>query len=170
MRRLVATLTLALIGTTVAAQEGLKRFTVEALFEDEALELEQLSNLMCLPDGEHLIYRTSRGEERLTWRRNEPFLDSPQDNPKGYRASAPLTYAENLAGALLLVHGAMDKNVQVHESLQLIGNFAAAGKSFGLVVYPRTPNGVLKSHFDFHIRRLKIDFFRRYLHYRLGAI
>jgi dipeptidyl aminopeptidase/acylaminoacyl peptidase len=170
MGRLVAALTLALIGTTAAAREGLKQFTFETLSENKALELEQPSNLLWSPDGACVSYWTSRDTEKLTWGRSEPVLDRPQDNPKGYRTSAPLTYTENSTCTLLLVHRAVDNNVQDHESPQLVGNFAAADKAFRLVVDPRTPRGVPRSHFDFHLRRLKIEFFGQYLHDELGAI
>ena len=61
--------------------------------------------------------------------------------------------------------------VAAQEGLKrLIGKFATAGKSFGRVVDPRTPHGVLESQFGFHLRRLKVDFPGQYLHYKLGAI
>jgi dipeptidyl-peptidase-4 len=93
----------------------------------------------------------------------ERYMDTPQDNPEGYRESAPLTYAENLGGALLVVHGTMDNNVHFQNSLQLIGKLAAADKDFELMVYPRTRHGVRRSQFAPHFHRLKVDFLQRHL-------
>jgi dipeptidyl-peptidase-4 len=93
----------------------------------------------------------------------ERYMDTPQDNAEGYKASAPLTYAENLEGALLLAHGAMDNNVHFQNTLQLIGRLAAANRSFDLVVYPRTRHGVRRSKYALHFHRLKVDFLKRYL-------
>ena len=93
----------------------------------------------------------------------ERYMDTPQDNPEGYKASAPLTYAENLEGALLLVHGAMDNNVHLQNSLQLIGKLAAADNAFEFMVYPQTRHGVRRSKYALHFHRLKINFLRRNL-------
>jgi hypothetical protein len=163
MRRPVATLTLALIGTTVAAQEGLKRFTVEALFEDKAIDLEQLSNLMRLTDGGHLSYWTSRDDEKLTWGRNEPDLNNPQYDLNGYRPPAPLTYTQKSKAILLLVHGTMDNEVHVQQSLPFNSEFAAADKLIELMIFPRTRHDVIRSRFALHFHRLIADSFNRYL-------
>ncbi len=93
----------------------------------------------------------------------ERYMDTPQDNPEGYKESAPLAYADNLSGALLLAHGTMDNNVHLQNSLQLIGKLAAADKSFELMIYPRTRHGIRRSPFAPHFHRLKIDFLKRNL-------
>jgi dipeptidyl-peptidase-4 len=98
----------------------------------------------------------------------ERYMDTPEDNPEGYEASAPLTYAEDLEGALLLAHGAMDNNVHLQNSLQLIGRLAAADKSFELMIYPNTRHGVRRSKNALHFHRLKVDFLKRYLLDGLG--
>jgi dipeptidyl-peptidase-4 len=68
MRRIFSLLVLALIPVTAAAEEPLKKLTLEALFEDEQLELERFTNLEWLPGSQHIIYLTSRGEEKTLWR------------------------------------------------------------------------------------------------------
>jgi dipeptidyl-peptidase 4 len=68
MRAFVSLLSALLIAATAAAGEPLERLSLEALFEDDALELEQLSGVTWLPDGEHFIYFTSKGGERTLWR------------------------------------------------------------------------------------------------------
>ena len=90
-------------------------------------------------------------------------MGTPQDNPEGYEESAPLTYADNLEGALLVVHGTMDNNVHLQHSLQLVGKLAAADKTFELMVYPRTRHGVRRSQFALHFHRLKVEFLKRHL-------
>ena len=93
----------------------------------------------------------------------ERYMDTPEDNPQGYEASAPLTWAGNLEGPLLLVHGAMDNNVHLQNTLQLIGKLATADKAFELMVYPDTRHGVRLSSFALHFHRLKVDFLKRNL-------
>ncbi|HSM51988.1 MAG TPA: DPP IV N-terminal domain-containing protein, partial [Thermoanaerobaculia bacterium] len=68
MRAFVSLLSALLIAASTAAEEPLQRLSLEALFEDDALELEQLSGVTWLPDGEHFIYFTSKGGERTLWR------------------------------------------------------------------------------------------------------
>ena len=115
------------------------------------------------------VYRAGIAYAPVTdWRHydtiyTERYMDTPQDNPKGYEESAPLTHAENLSGALLLAHGSMDNNVHFQNTLQLIGKLAAADKRFELMVYPRARHGIRRSQFAPHFHRLKIDFLRRNL-------
>jgi len=68
MRRIFSLLVLALIPVMAATEEPLEKLTLEALFEDKALELERFTNLEWLPDSQHIIYLTSRGEEKTLWR------------------------------------------------------------------------------------------------------
>ncbi len=98
----------------------------------------------------------------------ERYMDSPTDNPVGYRDSAPLTFATKLKGSLLLAHGTMDNNVHFQQTLQLIGKLAAADRSFELVVYPRTRHGVRRSQFALHFHRLKVDFLKEQLLKNIG--
>jgi dipeptidyl-peptidase-4 len=57
-----------LFATSSLAQVPLKRLTLEALFEEKALEVERFADPMWLPDGEHVLYWTSRGTEGSLWR------------------------------------------------------------------------------------------------------
>jgi dipeptidyl-peptidase-4 len=93
----------------------------------------------------------------------ERYMDTPEENPEGYESSAPLTWAENLRGALLLAHGSMDNNVHLQNTLQLVGSLAKADKRFELMVYPRTRHGVRRSTFALHFHRLKTEFLVRHL-------
>ncbi|MFV2072709.1 MAG: DPP IV N-terminal domain-containing protein [Thermoanaerobaculales bacterium] len=93
----------------------------------------------------------------------ERYMDTPEDNADGYRASAPLTYAESLASPLLLVHGAMDNNVHLQNTLQLIDRLAKADKTFELMVYPEARHGIRRSQFKLHFHRLKVNFLKRHL-------
>ena len=90
-------------------------------------------------------------------------MDTPQENPEGYAASAPLNQTEKLDSALLLVLGSMDNNVHPQNTMQLVGKLAAAKKNFELMIYPQTRHGVRRSSFAPHFHRLKVDFLRRHL-------
>ena len=93
----------------------------------------------------------------------ERYMDTPEDNAEGYEASAPLTWTDKLEGPLLLVHGSMDNNVHLQNTLQLVGKLGAADKTFELMIYPQTRHGVRLSSFALHFHRLKVDFLTRNL-------
>jgi len=93
----------------------------------------------------------------------ERYMDRPQDNPEGYERSAPIIAAEKLAGRLLLVHGTMDNNVHMQNTLRLVDKLASAGLTFDLMLYPRVRHGVRVSHFKLQFHRLKTEFLERHL-------
>jgi dipeptidyl-peptidase-4 len=67
----------------------------------------------------------------------ERYLGLPQENPAGYRDSAPLTYAANLKDRLLIVHGLADNNVHPQNTIRISDAFIAAGLPFEQAFYPR---------------------------------
>ena len=60
----------------------------------------------------------------------------PQQNVDGYRRGSPITFAKNLRGNLLLVHGSGDDNVHFQNSEVLINALVAANKPFTMMDYP----------------------------------
>ena len=67
----------------------------------------------------------------------ERYMDTPQANPEGYKASSCTTAAADLTGQLLLVHGMMDDNVHFQNSVQFVYALQRAGKlNFTFMPYP----------------------------------
>ncbi|GBD32722.1 Dipeptidyl aminopeptidase 4 [bacterium HR33] len=66
----------------------------------------------------------------------ERYMRTPQENPEGYRRSAPQTYVELLRGNLLIVHGTGDDNVHPQNTTQLVHLLEEANKQFDLRIYP----------------------------------
>ena len=50
----------------------------------------------------------------------ERFMDTPTENPEGYRSSSVLTYVDKYKGKLQIVHGVIDDNVHIQNSINLI--------------------------------------------------
>ncbi|MCU0461764.1 MAG: S9 family peptidase [Bacteroidales bacterium] len=71
----------------------------------------------------------------------ERFMDTPQDNPDGYKNGSTLTFASNLKGKLYLNHGDMDDNVHMQNSIYLISKLEDEGKSFQFMIYPNGRHG-----------------------------
>ena len=66
----------------------------------------------------------------------ERYMGLPDDNPEGYRLGSPITFAKNLRGDLLLVHGTGDDNVHYQGMEALINELIAWNKPFTMMAYP----------------------------------
>ena len=72
----------------------------------------------------------------------ERYMGTPQDNPDGYREGSPITYAQNLQGDLLLIHGTGDDNVHYQGSEALINKLIEHNKHFTMMSYPNRSHGI----------------------------
>ena len=75
----------------------------------------------------------------------ERLMKMPQNNPDGYRKSAPRFAADKLHGRMLLMHGTTDDNVHFQNTVQFVYELQRAGKSFEMMVYPRSRHAVDRS-------------------------
>jgi dipeptidyl aminopeptidase/acylaminoacyl peptidase len=89
----------------------------------------------------------------------ERYMNTPQENPKGYNATSVVRAARNLHGHLLLLHGLIDDNVHWQNSVQFIEELQRANKQFEVMVYPRSRHGI----FGPHVQQLMVDFMKRHL-------
>ena len=71
----------------------------------------------------------------------ERFMDTPQDNPGGYKDGSALTFVKNYKGKLYLYHGEMDDNVHMQNSIYLISRLQDEGKKFEFMIYPGGRHG-----------------------------
>ncbi len=88
----------------------------------------------------------------------ERYMQTPQNNPDGYKKSSPVTAAKDLHGKLLLIHGAIDDNVHMQNTMQFIYELQKAGKQFQLMVYPKSRHGVTDPLLVKHMRTMMTDF------------
>jgi dipeptidyl-peptidase-4 len=89
----------------------------------------------------------------------ERFMGLPQDNPAGYDVTSVVKSARNLHGRLLIIHGEIDDNVSVRNTMRLVEALQAANKDFELMIYPGSRHGVFGPHYN----RLQLEFIRRTL-------
>ena len=64
----------------------------------------------------------------------ERFMDTPQNNPDGYKAGSAMEYVNNLRGKLCLFYGTADDNVHPSNTHQLIAALDRASKPYRLYV------------------------------------
>ncbi|MBC9795988.1 S9 family peptidase [Sinomicrobium weinanense] len=85
---------------------------------------------------------------------NEPFND-----PKAYRRSSPIYFAEGLKGNLLIAHGMVDVNVHFQDVVRLSQRLIELGKdNWEMAVYPAEDHGFVEpsSWTDEYKRILKL--------------
>lgn len=72
----------------------------------------------------------------------ERFMDTPQENPEGYKATSVMTYADKYKGLLRIVHGTSDDNVHMQNSITLINKLQDLKKHFQFMLYPIERHGI----------------------------
>ncbi len=88
----------------------------------------------------------------------ERYMDTPQNNPEGYRKSSPVNAAKDLHGKLLLIHGAIDDNVHMANTVQFLYELQKAGKQVQFMIYPKSRHGVTDPMLVKHMRQMMTDF------------
>ena len=66
----------------------------------------------------------------------ERYMGLPGDNAEGYRLGSPITFARQLKGNLLLVHGTGDDNGHYQGTEMLMNELIAHNKHFSVMPYP----------------------------------
>ncbi len=66
----------------------------------------------------------------------ERYMDTPMENPEGYKKSSLLNYAGNLNGRLLIIHGTSDPVVVWQNSLGFLDECIKQGRQVDYFVYP----------------------------------
>ena len=87
----------------------------------------------------------------------ERYMLTPKENPDGYAATSCVKAARNLHGKLLIIHGMLDDNVHMQNSVQFADALQAAGKDFEMMFYPRSRHGIGGAHY----LKLQLGFIRR---------
>ena len=96
----------------------------------------------------------------------ERYMDLLQNNEEGYRLGSPITYAAQLKGNLLIVHGSGDDNVHFQGTERMINALVAADKPFTLMDYPNRTHGIFEGKYTtLHLFSL----LTRYLNQNLPA-
>ena len=93
----------------------------------------------------------------------ERYMGLPSENPEGYRKSSPRFAATNLIGALMLIHGTIDDNVHVANTLQFAYELQKAQKPFRLMLYPKSRHGIVDPALVRHMRSAMLDFVLEHL-------
>jgi dipeptidyl-peptidase-4 len=83
---------------------------------------------------------------------------------EGYKKGSPITYAADLKGHLLEVHGTSDDNVHMQNTMQMLNAFITAGKQVDLQLYPRKTHSISGPGTRVHLfTRIRSHFHRELL-------
>lgn len=91
----------------------------------------------------------------------ERWMDSIEDNPKGYYETNVINFADQLEGDLLLIHGTGDENVKYAFTLQFADALIKNNKQFDMMIYPNQHHG---------IRDAQLHVFTKISHYFLEKL
>lgn len=95
------------------------------------------ASLMCLVRYPNVFAAAVAGSSVTSWHHydsiyTERYMDTPQNNPEGYKAGSAMEYAKDLKGALCLYIGTADDNVHPSNTYQMINALDKAGKPYRL--------------------------------------
>jgi dipeptidyl-peptidase-4 len=94
----------------------------------------------------------------------ERYMGLPRMNAEGFRDGSPITFAKNLKGSLLIIHGTGDDNVHYQGFEALVNELVAQGKQFTMMSYPNRSHGIYEGPgTTMHLYNLMTDYLRAHL-------
>jgi len=89
----------------------------------------------------------------------ERFMGQYEDNVEGYTKGSPITWAYNLKGKLLIIHGTGDDNVIYQSFESLVNELIAQKKEFSMMSYPNRNHGLREGiNTQYHLYTLRTNF------------
>ncbi|WP_144281895.1 S9 family peptidase [Chryseobacterium echinoideorum] len=92
----------------------------------------------------------------------ERYMDTPEENPQGYKTANLLDKVQNLQGKLLMIHGAQDDVVVWQHSVKFLKSAVDNGVQLDYFVYPGHPHNVIGKD-RVHLMQKVTDYFDLYL-------
>jgi dipeptidyl-peptidase-4 len=91
----------------------------------------------------------------------ERYLGRPQDEPEAYRRSSPIHDAASLSRPALLIHGLVDDNVFVANTLRFSAALFESGRRHELVLIPNATHLTRSTAVTENLLRVQLDFLKR---------
>ena len=94
----------------------------------------------------------------------ERYMGLPQENKQDFVNGSPITYAKNLKGNLLYVHGTGDDNVHYNNADMLFNELIKYNKQFQMMSYPNRTHGISEGEgTNEHLATLYTQYLRAHL-------
>ncbi|MBK5277524.1 MAG: DPP IV N-terminal domain-containing protein [Bacteroidia bacterium] len=92
----------------------------------------------------------------------ERYMGLPQENMEDFIKGSPITYAKNLKGNLLYIHGTGDDNVHYANAEMLVNELVKYNKQFQFMAYPNRTHSISEGEGTFeHLSTLYSNFLRK---------
>jgi dipeptidyl-peptidase-4 len=93
----------------------------------------------------------------------ERYMGLPQENMDDFIKGSPITYAKNLEGNLLYIHGTGDDNVHYQNAEMLVNELIKYNKLFQYMIYPNRTHDISEGEGTFeHLVTLYTNYLRTY--------
>jgi dipeptidyl-peptidase-4 len=93
----------------------------------------------------------------------ERYMGLPQENLEDFLKGSPITYAKNLKGHLLYIHGTGDDNVHYANAEMLINELVKHNRQFQFMPYPNRSHSLSEGEGTFkHLSTLYSEFLRKH--------
>ena len=94
----------------------------------------------------------------------ERYMNLWDVNKKNYIEGSPITYAKDLKGNLLVVHGTGDDNVHFQGTERLINELIKQNKMFTIMIYPNRTHGIYEGkNTSRHLREVLTNYLESHL-------
>ncbi|MFT3845529.1 MAG: S9 family peptidase [Lacibacter sp.] len=91
----------------------------------------------------------------------ERYMGLPQENKDDFIKGSPITYAKNLKGNLLYIHGTGDDNVHYSNAEMLVNELIKYGKLFQFMPYPNRTHSISEGQGTYtHLIKLYTSFLK----------
>jgi dipeptidyl-peptidase-4 len=93
----------------------------------------------------------------------ERYMGLPQENRADFVNGSPITYAKNLEGNLLYIHGTGDDNVHYQNAELLVNELVKHNKQFQFMPYPNRTHSIREGEgTNQHLRTLFTNYLKKY--------
>ena len=92
----------------------------------------------------------------------ERYMDTPDENPEGYRNNSLVAKAGDLQGRLLVIHGAEDNTVVWQNSIEFVQACIKNQKLVDYFIYPHHQHNVL-GYDRIHLYEKMFDYYETFL-------
>lgn len=91
----------------------------------------------------------------------ERYMGSPFESTEAYVKGSPVTYAKNLKGKLLYIHGTGDDNVHYQNAEMLLNELIKYNKQFQFMPYPNRSHGIYEGEgTGIHLKTMFTNFLK----------
>jgi dipeptidyl-peptidase-4 len=93
----------------------------------------------------------------------ERYMGSPFESTEAYVKGSPISYAKNLRGNLLYIHGTGDDNVHYQNAEMLVNELIKYNKTFQFMPYPNRSHSISEGDgTQAHLRTLYTNYLRQH--------